>query len=37
MTPLLAKAHAHALLKQMLLVRRLEEQAAECYMAGSIR
>jgi pyruvate dehydrogenase E1 component alpha subunit len=37
MTPLLAKPHAHALLEQMLLVRRFEEQAAECYMAGSIR
>ena len=37
MTPLLAKTHAHALLEQMLLVRRFEEQAAECYMAGSIR
>ena len=37
MTPLLARAHAHALLEQMLLVRRFEDKAAECYMAGSIR
>jgi pyruvate dehydrogenase E1 component alpha subunit len=37
MTPLLARAHAHTLLEQMLLVRLFEEKAAECYMAGSIR
>jgi pyruvate dehydrogenase E1 component alpha subunit len=35
--PLLAAAHARKLLADMLLVRRFEERAAECYMAGSIR
>jgi pyruvate dehydrogenase E1 component alpha subunit len=35
--PALAPAHARRLLADMLLVRRFEERAAECYMAGSIR
>ncbi len=35
--PPLAAAHARKLLADMLLVRRFEERAAECYMAGSIR
>jgi len=37
MTHVLAKAHAHAILEQMLLVRAFEEKSAELYMAGGIR
>lgn len=37
MTTLLATAHAHALLRQMLLVRLFEEKSAELYMQGRIR
>jgi pyruvate dehydrogenase E1 component alpha subunit len=36
-SPALAPAHALRLLADLLLVRRFEERAAECYMAGSIR
>lgn len=35
--PALAAGHARRLLTDMLLIRRFEERAAECYMAGSIR
>jgi pyruvate dehydrogenase E1 component alpha subunit len=35
--PPLAATHARRLLADMLLVRRFEERAAECYMAGKIR
>jgi pyruvate dehydrogenase E1 component alpha subunit len=37
MTGALAKSHAHALLRQMLLIRRFEERSAELYMQGKIR
>jgi len=36
-SPALARAHAHRLLTEMLLVRRFEERAAECYTEGKIR
>jgi pyruvate dehydrogenase E1 component alpha subunit len=36
-TPALAPAHARRLLADMLLVRRFEERAAECYTEGKIR
>ncbi len=36
-TPVLAPAHARRLLAEMLLVRRFEERAAECYTEGRIR
>jgi pyruvate dehydrogenase E1 component alpha subunit len=36
-TPALAPAHARRLLAAMLLVRRFEERAAECYTQGLIR
>jgi pyruvate dehydrogenase E1 component alpha subunit len=36
-TPALAPAHARRLLADMLLVRRFEERAAECYTQGQIR
>lgn len=35
--PALAPAHARRLLADMLLVRRFEERAVECYMQGRIR
>ena len=37
MTAALARAHAHALYGQMLLVRLFEEKSAELYMEGKIR
>ncbi|MFO0424852.1 MAG: thiamine pyrophosphate-dependent enzyme, partial [Planctomycetia bacterium] len=37
MTGALAKSHAHAMLRQMLLIRRFEERSAELYMQGKIR
>jgi pyruvate dehydrogenase E1 component alpha subunit len=36
-TPALAPAHAHRLLADMLLLRRFEERAVECYTQGMIR
>jgi pyruvate dehydrogenase E1 component alpha subunit len=37
MTPAAGREHAHALLRQMVLIRRFEEKAAELYAAGKIR
>src|SRR5512137_3054581 len=36
-TPTVNRDHALALLRQMLLIRRFEEKAAELYSAGKIR